>query len=560
MQRINEPTPGTGVVTQGSTHADDATGTASTTTGAVSAGEHAATHAAGVANTAGAASAGERAPSHSAGAAGPSSTGAAGAAGVSEHAGTYVTGAPGTTGMGKHVPSPAASTTTGAASAGEHAPSLTDDAASTARTAGAGAGAAAGGHGADHAGNAVGEHTAGAREPGLSEPLPRTRWAAVVAVAFGTFAVVTTEMLPVGLLTPIATGLDVSDGTAGIAMTVCGIVATVAAPVLTVAVGRLDRRVVLVAMTALLLASNVLSALAPNFGLFLVARVLVGLSVGGFWAIGAGIAGRLAAPEDVGRASAVVFGGVAVASVLGVPVGTLVGARWGWRWAFGAMAGFALVVLVVLLFVLPKLTAQAALRAGDFPKVLRERPARVALLALLLLVGGHFAAYTYVRPVLEDLAGLGAGAVGVVLVGYGLAGVVGNFTLGVAAAGRLRVTAVRAFALVAGSVLVLPVAGVWAPAAVALILVWGVGYGAVPVSLQVWMAQSTPKAPEAGSAVFVTAFQIAISMGSVAGGLVADHVAVRAALFLGGGLALAALACVFAGLTRRIPEGSLNRV
>ncbi|GAA2147139.1 MFS transporter [Actinomadura napierensis] len=167
---------------------------------------------------------------------------------------------------------------------------------------------------------------------------PRPGRPAVLAVAAATFLVVTSEMLPVGLLTSIGPDLGASAGTAGLAMTVPGLVAALCAPALSAATARLDRRAVLVALAGLLAAADLGSAAAFGLPALLASRILVGVAIGGVWSIAGGLAARLVPERSAGAATAVVFGGISVASVAGVPAGTLIGDLAGWRAAF-AVAG-----------------------------------------------------------------------------------------------------------------------------------------------------------------------------------------------------------------------------
>ncbi|WP_406279220.1 MFS transporter [Embleya sp. NBC_00896] len=378
-----------------------------------------------------------------------------------------------------------------------------------------------------------------ASAPKAPETATFRSWLAVTAVAVGTFAVVTTEMLPVGLLTPISHGLNVSDGTTGLALTLAAVVAGFAAPTVIVAAGRVDRRIVLAAMMVVLLLANTISAFAQNFAMLLVARVLVGASIGGFWAIGASLAVRLVPAHSVGRATALIFGGVSVASVAGVPTGTMIGELAGWRVAFATMAGLSAAVLVALLVLLPPLPAERAVRLGEIPALLRRGTVLAGTAGLILVIAGHFGAYTYIRPILEGVGDLGPGPIGGLLLGYGVAGIVGNFVVGSYAGRSPHGTLAVAAGLLAVAVFGLALAGAWTPGTAVAMLAWGLAYGAVPVALQAWMLRSAPDSPEAGSAVFVTGFQVAISLGSLLGGVAVDAVATSSVLWFGGILAAA---------------------
>ncbi|MFH8365592.1 MFS transporter [Streptomyces sp. NPDC018031] len=370
---------------------------------------------------------------------------------------------------------------------------------------------------------------------------PRTGWPAVCAVAVGIFSVVTTEMLPVGLLTSVGADLGVSDGTAGLTLTVPGVVAALAAPLLTAAVGRLDRRLVLCGLMGLLAAANLLSALAPAFPVLLVARVLVGISIGGVWSIAASLAGRLVPERSVGAATALIFSGIAVASVLGVPAGTLMGDLADWRTAFAVVGALAVAVMVAMAVLLPPLPATRSVRLGEVPGLLRVRPLRTGLIVTVLLVVGHFGAYTYVRPVLEDVSGVEPDLISTLLLCYGLAGIAGNFLAGTAAHRHPRRTLAVLCGLLAAAELLVPLLGRSTPGAVALLVLWGLAYGGVSVTTQTWVLRAVPQAREAASALFAGAFNLAIATGALFGGQVADRATVTAVMWCGGALAVAAL-------------------
>ncbi|MFG1614259.1 MFS transporter [Nonomuraea wenchangensis] len=370
----------------------------------------------------------------------------------------------------------------------------------------------------------------------------RARPLAVASVALGTFTLVTSEMLPVGLLTPIAADLGVSPGTAGLTMTAPGLVAAVAAPALAVAARRADRRTLLIGLMALLAVADLAAALAPGYAVMLAARVATGVSIGGFWAFAAGLGARLVPERQVGRATSVILGGVSVASVLGVPAAALVSSSAGWRAAFAAMGVLALALLVLLAVALPALPAARsdAVAGAGFRM---SRALALVLVLTVLIVGGHFAAYTYLRPFLEQVAQAGPGLVGAALLLYGAAGVAGNFVAGARAARSPRAVLVVLAALIALATAALALA---APPLVALV-VWGLGYGGVGVALQLWIMRSG--GGEMGTALFVSAFNLSIALGALVGGRVVDGVSIAAAMWPA--VVLSLLAAAAAGIWGR---------
>ncbi|MEV6950483.1 MFS transporter [Streptomyces sp. NPDC051183] len=375
---------------------------------------------------------------------------------------------------------------------------------------------------------------------------PWKGWAAVCAVALGIFCLITSELLPVGLLTPVGADLGVSDGTAGLMVTVPGLVAGICAPLVTVGTGRLDRRHVLCALIALMAAANLVAALAPSFAVLLAARLLVGVGVGGFWAMAGGLAVRLVPERHVGRATALVFGGVPTASVLGVPAGTLLGELGSWRTAFAAVGGLGLATLAALLLLLPPLPPARQISMRQLPALLRgNRGVRAGVAVTFLVVTGQFAAYTFVRPILQDVSGIDAGFVSTLLLGYGVAGVAGNFLTGTRDAPRTLLVVSTCLTVVLGLIAVVP----GAVAGTVLLMVWGLVYGGVSVSLQTWMNRAAPDAAEAASSLMVAMFNLAIAAGALAGGLAVDGLSAPAAPLTGA--CLMCLAAVTIRVTSR---------
>ncbi|MGI5352705.1 MFS transporter [Streptomyces sp. CA-250714] len=376
---------------------------------------------------------------------------------------------------------------------------------------------------------------------------PAKSWLAVVSLMAGLFSLVTTEILPIGLLTSIGADFTVSDGMAGLMMTMPGFLAALSAPLVTVATGRVDRRRMLCAFMLLLALANVVAATADDYGWILASRAMVGVTIGGFWSIGAGLAPRLVPAASVGRATAVIFAAVPLGSVLGVPLGTFVGEVAGWRTAFAAMGVLSLAVFAALLSVVPPLPPEQITRLRTLGRQLGGNGTRFALLVTFLIVLAHFGAYTYVTPFLEQVTRADPGAITVALLAYGAAGMVGNFVGGPAAARRPYGTFAAGAALIAVATLLLPVLGSSQPGAFVLLVVWGVGYGAVPVCSQTLFAKAAPEAVEASSTLFTASFQATLSTGALAGGALLDRSSPSVVLAVGGAVALLVVPIVSSG-------------
>ncbi|MBP2155949.1 MULTISPECIES: MFS transporter [Erwinia] len=379
----------------------------------------------------------------------------------------------------------------------------------------------------------------------------RHTWTAVIAVGLATFSVVTTEMLPVGLLTSIAGTLSITTGSAGLMISLPALLAALFAPFVVIASGGIDRRWILCGLLALLVVANLASALAPDLIVMLAARMLVGFCMGGIWAIAGGLASRLVPEKAIGLATSIIFGGVAAASVLGVPLGAFIGDIIGWRWAFGIMAIFSALVLAFHLAVIPALPVTGSANLSHFIALLGNRKIQTGLFLTLLLVTSHFVAFTFVRPLLISVSGFDTQWIGAILLAYGIAGIGGNFLAGITAA---RYTAFTLTAIATGLVLtplLFIVAGQSVTGGSSVLIFWGLAYGGLSVGLMTWMMKAAPRAVEIAAALYVGVFNTGIALGSWSGGQIVDRLALTDTLWLACGLATVALIlAVAAGMNR----------
>jgi predicted MFS family arabinose efflux permease len=369
-------------------------------------------------------------------------------------------------------------------------------------------------------------------------------WPAVAAVGVGAFALVTTEFLPVGLLPDIAENLAITEGEAGLMVTLPGFMAALAAPLTLQWAGRIDRRVLLVGLLILLALSNAMVAMTNEFWVLLIGRVLLGLAVGSFWTI-AGTLGFRLQPTQGAKATALIFAGISLGTVAGVPAGTLLGDLFGWRSVFETAAILSVIVALALYKLLPALPTHSPSNAVVLFRLMKQPGPRIGLLAVLLMFSGQFAAYTYIAPYLVSLIGLSAQVLSLALLAFGVAGFIGN-ALGASLVnkGNSLAMSVTLFLLASPMLLlaILPMIHLDVGSVVILlILVWGLGFGLLPMVMQSWLFSLAPSQPEAMGAVFVSSAQVAIGIGALGGGLLVDTLGVVAAMAAGGILGLLTL-------------------
>ncbi len=370
----------------------------------------------------------------------------------------------------------------------------------------------------------------------------KQQWMAILSVCVGAFALVTSEFLPVGVLNDVATDLGISAGHAGLMVTLPGIMAALAAPLLSVGIGAMDRRYLLISLTLLMIVANSVVAVASDFNLLLLGRALLGISIGGFWATAIGLSGRLAPKGvSVAQATSIIMFGVTLATVLGVPVGTWLSGLMGWRMTFLLTALLGLPVLLAQIFLLPRLNPEKAILVRDLPALFINPKSRVGLIAVLLIGLAHFAAYTYVAPFFKNSSGFDGPTIGSLLLLYGAAGVLGNFFAGFAANRSVRYTLLLVALMIGASTALFPLFATHMTGAVMLIALWGFAFGAFPTCASIWMFVVAPKDVERGMPLFIALFQVIIALGSFFGGQIVDQMG-SAMLF---SLATALVGCGF---------------
>jgi DHA1 family inner membrane transport protein len=381
---------------------------------------------------------------------------------------------------------------------------------------------------------------------------------ALLALTISAFAIGTTEFVIVGLIPTIAADLGVSVPSAGLLVSLYALGVAVGAPVLTALTGRLPRKALLVGLMALFTLGNLMAWQAPGYGTLVLARVLTGLTHGVFFSVGSIIATNLVPREKAASAIATMFSGLTVAFVTGVPLGTFIGQHFGWNATFLVVSIFGLVALLGALAFVPRGIEQA-------PPAPLRRQARVLLQPRLLLVyamtavgyGGSMIAFTFLAPILQDIAGFSPAMVGALLLLYGASVAVGNVWGGRLADREGPVSALKTiFLLLAAVLLVLNFTAPHPWLVVLTVLAWGgVAFGNVP-GLQVYVVQQArrfaPEAVDVASGFNIAAFNLGIAGGAWAGGQVIAHLGLAHTPWI-------AAVVTFAGYGLTVLSGRLDR-
>ncbi len=387
-------------------------------------------------------------------------------------------------------------------------------------------------------------------------PPERPAWSGVAALSLSVFGLVTAEFLPPSVLTPLASDLGVSLGAAGQAVTATAVVGAFAALLVPVVTSRWDRRLVLLGLLLLLGVSNLMTAAAVNLPMLLAARVVLGVSLGGFWSMAAATTMRLVPMPVLPRAMSIVFTGVTVATVSAAPVGAYVGDLLGWRATFLIAGLVGVAALACLWLTLPRLKPGATAGLKDLAEVAVRPRAMVVLASVVVVISGHFAGFTYIRPVLEQVVRLDVAAISLVLLAFGCAGFIGNFVGAFLAERDPKLAIITGSGLMTAAMTALVALGATPWLAAVALTVWGLAFAMLPVGFQAWMVADVPDRPELAGGLLTAAFQVAIASGAVAGGLLVDRFGVLSASVYCWAAAAAGACLVLALRRRRIAQAA----
>lgn len=383
--------------------------------------------------------------------------------------------------------------------------------------------------------------------------IDRLRTYRVMLFAFAAFIFNTTEYIPIALLSDIGTSFSMPVDKVGIMMTVYAwIVALVSLPLpLMLATAKIERKRLLVGVFTLFVASHILSAVATGFGVLLIARTGVALAHAIFWSITASLVVRLAAKDKRTKALGLLATGSALAAVLGLPIGRLVGQYLGWRASFALIGALALICLVILWKILPNLPSRNVGNIKSLPDILKNTPLLLVYLMIILIVTAHFTAYSYIEPFMLNVVNFSANFATWILLMFGLAGIVASILFG-----RYYERMERSFLWLGMMAIALGLSTLFLFSDMSALWVinaflWGIGATTISLVLQIQVLRLAPKATDVAMSLFSGIFNIGIGGGALLGGIVIAQMSLIHIGHVGAAVALLAMLAAWA-YTRRL--------
>lgn len=356
-------------------------------------------------------------------------------------------------------------------------------------------------------------------------------WIALIVLSLSSFAIVTTELAPIGLLSALAHDLNQSEAITGLIVTGYGWVAAISALCSIVLLIRFPRKMVLMIMLLILAISNIIVAYSSSFNMIFSARIIGAIAHGSFWALIGAVAYSLVPKHKLGLATSIIFSGVSVASILGVPLASYLTQLSSWRLAFEFLGLLSFIVCILILLFVPKIPDQAPLASGFFKKVLQHSTLNRLFILTALIISSHFAAFTFIEPFLSQIAQLESGQITLLLLVFGLAGLIGNILAGKLIDRHLHTIILVSLVFISGSVFAFGYLGYQVTLSIAIVFLalWGVSIASIFVGLQTWVLKQADDLASAASAIYVAVFNASIGLGALIGSFMLQYVTLNRA-------------------------------
>lgn len=345
---------------------------------------------------------------------------------------------------------------------------------------------------------------------------------ALIALLISAFAIGTTEFVIMGILPDVANDLHVTISAAGMLVTGYALGVAVGGPIITSFTGRLPRKWLLFGLMVIFIAGNVLSALADNYTVLMIARVVTSLAHGTFFGIGSVVASRLVPKEKQASAIALMFTGLTLSNILGVPFGTFIGQTWGWRATFWVVTILGFVSLIGIVKLIPGIQGETASGFRQEFGILAKKEVWFALLVTVLSSCGLFTVFTYIAPILTDISGFAAVSVTPILLLFGIGTTIGNTIGGKLADWRLMPSLVGILALLACILAILSLTSHYKISMIITVFIWGFASFAISPALQMRVLSKAKESPNIASSLNISAFNVGNAAGAFLGGWAID--------------------------------------
>ena len=369
----------------------------------------------------------------------------------------------------------------------------------------------------------------------------RTKYWRVVIMACAAFIFNTTEFVPVALLTDIGQSFDMQSSDVGLMMTVYAWTVMIMSLPAMLATGDMERKGLLLKLFVIFIIGHIISVIAWNYWILLIARMCIAVAHSLFWAITASLVMRVAPKNKKTQAIGMLAIGTSLATILGLPLGRLVGQLVGWRITFAIIAALALVVMVFIMRLLPNLPSKNAGSLSSLP-ILAKRPLLIGLYATtVIIVSAHFTAYTYIEPFMVQIGELDPNLATIILLVFGLSGITASVIFNRLYRFGPTQFISTAMILLAVSLAFMLVSASYTATMFTLAFIWGIGISCIGLALQMRVLQLAPDATDVASAIYSGIFNAGIGAGALFGNQIAHHIGLEYIGFSGAALAMIAL-------------------
>lgn len=366
----------------------------------------------------------------------------------------------------------------------------------------------------------------------------KSGWLPVISLTFATFIFNTSEFIPIGLLTDIAQDFAITESKAGMLITVYAWVVAAASLPLMLAFSRTENKKLLLSVLALFVCSHILSGVSTSYGMLMLSRIGVACSHAIFWSIVTPVAVRVA-PEGKGStALSLTVTGSSVAMIVGLPLGRAIGLLVGWRVTFLIIGAIAAAVFVLIAAALPKVPSEESVSVRELPSLLKTPGLIATYLFTVVMITGHFTAYSYIEPFLAQVAGLSAGSITLVLSGFGVVGIIGSFFFSKRYDTHPKTFVMIAILGIPAFTLLLAPSALTPATAITVCLLWGLAINSYNLTFQSKILEMVPRGTEIAMSIYSGIYNVGIGAGALVGGVVCTHLGISSIGYIGGALAL----------------------